>query len=94
MFLINKISLTIVTGALYGKGTARRDEVARRMGRQQAMTGSKRSRIDTIVETLEGEYDFETECDPHESDSDDSDDEDDLEVNHDGAVAKLKERLA
>jgi len=34
-----KISIkkTIVTGALYGKGAARRDELARRMGRQQAI---------------------------------------------------------
>ena len=51
------------------------------MGRQKAKAGSKRSRSDTIAETLEGEYDFETEGDPQELDSDDEDDADDLEVN-------------
>jgi len=63
-----------------------------RMGRQKAKAGSKRSRSDTIAETLEGEYDFETEGDPQELDSDDEDDADDLEVNE--AVVKLRGRLA
>ena len=78
-----KISIkkTIVTGALYGKGAARRNELARNMGRQQAKAGSKRSRGDTIAETQEGEYDFETEVDPKEIDPDDEGDMDDLEVN-------------
>ena len=89
-----KISIkkTIVTGALYGSGAARRNEVARKLGRQQARAGSKRSRSDTLAETLEGEYDFETEGDPQELDSDDEDDGDDLEVNE--AVVKLRGRLA
>jgi len=72
---------TIVTGALYGRGAARQDGVVRRIGCQQAMAGSKRSRSDTIAETLEGEYNFENEHDPQESDLDDEDDGDDLEVN-------------
>jgi len=89
-----KISIkkTIVTGALYGNGAARRDEFARRMGRQQAEAGGKRSREDTITETLEGEYDFETEGDPQELDSDDENEAEDPEINE--AVGKLRGKLA
>ena len=88
-----KISIkkTIVTGALYGNGAARRDELARRTGRQQAVAGAKRSREDTIAETLEGEYDVETEGDPQELDSDDETDEEDSETNE--AVRKLRGKL-
>ena len=50
--------------------------MAREIG-QQAKAGSKRSFSATIVETQEGEYDFENE---HEPQDPDTDDEEDLEV--------------
>ena len=63
--------------------------MARGTGRQQAKAGSKRSPSATIAETQEGEYDFENEHEPQESDTYN---EEDLEV--DEAVEELRDRLA